>query len=161
MVLAGVAVLAAVAPSTWSWWAVLGAWAVIGAACSAVLTPAGRVVRRSACDADLPAAFAAQFSLSHSSWLLTYPLAGWLAAGTGLPATALVLGAVALTATMAATAIWPAHDPARLEHTHADLPAGHPHLTDARLRGNGWQHGHHYVIDQHHRAWPQLSRAKR
>lgn len=68
-----------------SWTAALAAWAAIGAASSAVLTPGGRVIRRSSTDADLPAAFAAQFSLSHSCWLLTYPLAGWLAAGPAFP----------------------------------------------------------------------------
>ncbi|MFF2198505.1 MFS transporter [Streptomyces sp. NPDC058157] len=154
-VLAGVAGLAAGAPGGGSWWALLGAWAAIGAACSAVLTPGGRVLRRSASDGDLPAAFAAQFSLSHGCWLLTYPLAGWLAAGAGLPVTAAVLGAVALAAALAAAAVWPARDPGHLEHTHADLPADHPHLTGAaRCAGGGWRHDHHYVIDRHHHAWP-------
>ncbi|MFE7414140.1 MFS transporter [Streptomyces laurentii] len=157
VILAAVAVLAAVAPSTWSWWAVLGAWALIGAACSAVLTPGGRVVRRSASDPDLPAAFAAQFSLSHGCWLLTYPLAGWLAAGAGLPVTAAVLGAVALAATLAATALWPAHDPTYLAHTHSDLPAGHPHLAGSRPSPAGPRHAHPYVIDRHHPTWPRLS----
>ncbi|MFF8267015.1 MFS transporter [Streptomyces sp. NPDC016562] len=155
VVLAGVAALTATAPGAWSWPAFLAAWAAVGAACSAVLTPAGRVIRRSTADADLPAAFAAQFSLSHSCWLLTYPLAGWLAAGAGLPLTSLVLGAVALGATAAAAVIWPARDPYRLEHVHPDLPAGHPHLTDARPATDGWRHGHHYVIDRHHPRWPQ------
>ncbi|MGK4585836.1 MFS transporter [Kitasatospora sp. HPMI-4] len=154
-VLAGVAALTAGAGSAWSWAALLAAWALIGAACSAVLTPGGRVVRRSAADEDLPAAFAAQFSLSHSCWLLTYPLAGWLAAGAGLPVTAAVLGAVALAAATGATVLWPAGDPARLDHLHTELPAGHPHLADAHHADGGWHHGHHYVIDQHHRTWPR------
>ena len=158
-VLAAVAAITAAAPGTWSWVAVLAAWAAIGAASSAVLTPGGRVVRRSAADADLPAAFAAQFSLSHGCWLLTYPLAGWLAAGAGLPTTAVVLGAIALAAATTATTTWPARDPARLDHVHADLPAGHPHLTNAGRAAQGWRHGHHYVIDQHHRAWPTQSPA--
>ncbi|MFE4603681.1 MFS transporter, partial [Kitasatospora indigofera] len=92
-VLAVVAAITAAAPGSWAWGALLAAWALIGAAGSAVLTPGGRVIRRSAADADLPAAFAAQFSLSHSCWLLTYPLAGWLAAGAGRPVTAVVLAA--------------------------------------------------------------------
>ncbi|MFD8143706.1 MFS transporter [Streptomyces sp. NPDC059708] len=154
-VLAAVAALAAVAPGSGSWWALLGAWAAIGAACSAVLTPGGRLVRRSTADEDLPAAFAAQFSLSHGCWLLTYPLAGWFAAGAGLPATASALGAIALAAAAAATLIWPARDPERLEHTHADLPADHPHLTGASRAAGGWRHGHPYVIDRHHHTWPQ------
>ncbi|MEW1801658.1 MFS transporter [Streptomyces virginiae] len=154
LVLAAVAVLTATAPGPWSWPALLAAWAAIGAACSAVLTPGGRVIRRSTAEADLPAAFAARFSLSHGCWLLTYPLAGWLAPWAGLPLTAAVLGAVALAATAAAAVIWPVRDPYRLEHVHPDLPPGHPHLADARAAGSGWLHGHHYVIDQHHHRWP-------
>ncbi|MFJ9034492.1 MFS transporter [Streptomyces sp. NPDC102274] len=158
LILAAVAALSATAPSTWSWTAVLLAWAAIGAACSAVLTPGGRLIRRSATDADLPAAFAAQFSLSHSCWLLTYPLAGWLAARAGLPVTAVVLGAIALAATLTATVIWPTRDPARLDHIHNDLPPSHPHLTGARPVDEGWQHRHRYAIDQHHRTWPEAQR---
>ncbi|MEU9144638.1 MFS transporter [Streptomyces sp. NPDC048349] len=154
VVLAAVAVLTARAPDTWSWCAVLAGWAAIGAASCAVLTPGGRVVRRSTADPDLPSAFAARFSLSHGCWLLTYPVAGWLAAGAGLPVTALVLGAVSLAATAAAAVVWPARDPSRLEHVHPDLPPGHPHLADAHPAAGGWRHGHHYVIDRHHHRWP-------
>ncbi|MGW1077499.1 MFS transporter [Streptomyces sp. NPDC002537] len=154
VILAAVAVLTAAAPRARPWAALLASWAAIGAACSAVLTPGGRVVRRSAADPDLPAAFAAQFSLSHSCWLLTYPLAGWLAAGAGLPVTAVVLAAIALAAVAAAAATWPARDPSRLDHIHTALPPGHPHLADARPATDGWRHGHHYVIDSHHHTWP-------
>ncbi|MFF2820370.1 MFS transporter [Kitasatospora cineracea] len=155
-VLAATAAITAAAPGSAAWIALLAAWALIGAASSAVLTPGGRVIRRSATDADLPAAFAAQFSLSHSCWLLTYPLAGWLAAGAGLPVTALVLGAVALAAALGATALWPRHDPDALPHVHTDLPAGHPHLAAARPTPAGaWSHDHRYVIDRDHRHWPQ------
>ncbi|MEU9233751.1 MFS transporter [Streptomyces subrutilus] len=153
-VLAAVAALTATAPGRWSWCAVLAGWAAIGAASCAVLTPGGRVVRRSTADPDLPCAFAARFSLSHGCWLLTYPLAGFLAAWAGLAVTALVLGGVCLAATAAAAAVWPARDPSRLDHVHPDLPADHPHLADARPAADGWRHGHHYVIDRHHHRWP-------
>ncbi|HEY9370536.1 MAG TPA: MFS transporter, partial [Streptomyces sp.] len=155
VVLAVVAALAVSAPDAGAWWAILAAWAAIGAACSAVLTPAGRVIRRSAADADLPAAFAAQFSLSHGCWLLTYPLAGWLGTAAGLPVTAAVLGALVLVAVGVAARTWPRRDPARLDHVHADLPPGHPHLTGALPADAGWRHGHAYVIDRHHRRWPE------
>ncbi|MFD4240385.1 MFS transporter [Streptomyces sp. NPDC058525] len=151
---AAVAVLTARAPDGWSWSGVLAGWAVIGAASCAVLTPGGRVVRRSAAAPDLPRAFAARFALSHGCWLLTYPLAGLLAAGAGLPVTALVLGALSLAAAAAAAAVWPARDPSRLEHVHPDLPPDHPHLAGALPAADGWRHGHHYVIDRHHRHWP-------
>ncbi|WP_404961748.1 MFS transporter [Streptomyces sp. 147326] len=152
--LAAAAAVTSTTPGSWSWPALLAVWAALGAACSAVLTPGGRLIRRSTADADLPAAFAARFSLSHGCWLLTYPLAGWLGAGAGLSPTALVLAAVALASTTAAAVIWPARDPYRLEHVHPDLPPGHPHLADARPSGGGWRHDHHYVIDRHHHRWP-------
>lgn len=154
-ILAGVTALTATGPGAVAWSAVLAAWAAIGAACSAVLTPGGRVIRRSTADADLPAAFAAQFSLSHSCWLLTYPLAGWLAAAAGLPAASAVLAVVALAATVAATALWPARDPSQIEHVHPELPPDHPHLADARPVRGGWRHDHHYVIDRYHHHWPR------
>ncbi|MER5637877.1 MFS transporter [Kitasatospora sp. NPDC002227] len=158
LALAAAAAVTAAPGTGASWAALLGAWALIGAASSAVLTPGGRVVRRSAADADLPAAFAAQFSLSHACWLLTYPLAGWLAAGAGLPVTALTLGALSLAGVLAAAALWPGHDPETLDHVHAELPAGHPHLADAHpATAGGWRHGHHYVIDQHHHSWPSAA----
>ncbi|GAA0599475.1 MFS transporter [Streptomyces crystallinus] len=105
-------VLVAVAATTlapagsWSWAGLLATWAAIGAASSAVLTPGGRLIRRRVPPAGLPAAFAAQFSLSHGCWLLTYPLAGWLAAGAGVPVTAGVLGVISLGAAGAATVVW-------------------------------------------------------
>ncbi|WP_412509857.1 MFS transporter, partial [Roseovarius sp. SYSU LYC5161] len=61
-----------------TWPALLGAWLLVGLGYSAVLTPSGRLLRRSAHAEDRPALFAAQFALSHACWLVTYPLSGWL-----------------------------------------------------------------------------------
>ncbi|WP_438290883.1 MFS transporter [Streptomyces sp. HUAS TT7] len=155
-VLAALSLGTAPAPGAWSWPALLSAWALLGAASSVVLTPAGRLLRRSATTADLPAAFAAQFSLSHSCWLLTYPLAGWLAAGAGLPVAAAALAALALIASAAAVRLWPRRDPAALDHVHPELPADHPHLTGAGPTGDGRRHTHDYRIDQLHRCWPAV-----
>ncbi|MFM9370918.1 MFS transporter [Streptomyces sp. Da 82-17] len=104
-----------------SWPALLVAWCAFGAAGSALLTPTGRLLRRSAPPGELPAVFAAQFSLSHACWLLTYPLAGWLATTAGAAAATWTLGALSLTAATAATRMWPSGDPsttsARRERT--------------------------------------------
>ncbi|MFE5331075.1 MFS transporter [Embleya sp. NPDC056575] len=154
VVLAAVAGVTAAAPNTRSWVLLLVAWAAIGAACSLVLTPAGRVIRRSAGAADLPAAFAAQFSLSHGCWLVTYPLAGWLAAGAGMPVTAMVLGGIALAGVVGAAACRPRRGRTELAHVHRDLPADHPHLVDAVPSAGGWRHRHAHVIDRHHHARP-------
>ena len=69
------------------WPALLVTWALLSLGYSAILTPTGRLLRRSAQSADRPALFAAQFALSHACWLVTYPFAGWLGSAAGIPAT--------------------------------------------------------------------------
>ncbi|MFD0150570.1 MFS transporter [Streptomyces sp. NPDC055721] len=144
----------ALAPGGWSWPGLLALWLVLGAATSAILTPGGRLLRRSARTADLPAAFAARFSLSHACWLLTYPLAGWLAARTGLPASAAVLTGIALLGALTAARLWPRTDPPALEHAHPELPADHPHLAET-ADGRGARHAHDFHIDALHHRWPR------
>ncbi|MEU2547796.1 MFS transporter [Streptomyces roseolus] len=139
---------------TAAWPALLALWLCLGAATSAVLTPGGRLLRRSAAAADLPGLFAARFSLSHGCWLLTYPLAGWLASRAGPAASAAALGVVALAAALAAARLWPRRDPEELAHAHPDLPAGHPHLADAPGGGPVRVHVHAFRIDALHRHWP-------
>ncbi|MFF7178714.1 MFS transporter [Streptomyces sp. NPDC008121] len=133
------------ATADWAWPALLAAWLLLGAAGSAVLTPAGRIVRRSARAADLPAVFAARFSLSHGCWLLAYPLAGWTAARAGLTASAAVLTGVALLAALTAVRLWPRTGPDALEHVHPELAPDHPHLAGADRR-----HAHDFRIDSLH-----------
>ena len=48
--------------------ALLALWFVLGAANAAVMTPVGRILRRSAHAEDRPAIFASQFALSHACW---------------------------------------------------------------------------------------------
>lgn len=86
-------------------------WVLVGLGWAAVETPVGRLVRREVPSEDLPAAFAAQFSLSHACWLVTYPLAGWLGS-VGLGVAAVVLAVVATAGTIVATLLWPS--PARV-----------------------------------------------
>ncbi|SDT81059.1 Predicted arabinose efflux permease, MFS family [Streptomyces sp. TLI_053] len=103
------AVLAAVTTAgggAWRWPALLALWAGLGAAGSLILTPGGRLLRSAVPPADLPAAFAAQFSLTHVCWLLAYPLAGWLGATAGLPAATVALAVLALVSAVLATRAW-------------------------------------------------------
>lgn len=81
-------------------------WLVVGAGWACAEVPVGRLVVRDLPEADRPAAFAAQFSLSHACWLVTYPVAGWLGA-VGLTGAAVVLALVCAGATVAAAALWP------------------------------------------------------
>jgi H+ antiporter protein len=134
VMLAGAALLAAAtltaaALPDFGW--LLPLWFVLGLGYSMAQTPSGRLLRRSANPEDRPALFAAQFALSHACWLIAYPLAGWAGAALGLPATAVILAALAAAAIAIALAIWPADDPEVVEHSHADLPPGHPHLAKA------------------------------
>jgi H+ antiporter protein len=147
-------VLLAFAVATWSgtigWPALLITWTLLGIGYSAVQTPTGRLLRRSAQAEDRPALFAAQFALSHACWLLTYPLAGWLGREVGIAMTLAVLGLVTLIGFGLAAWLWPAHDPEEIAHAHPDLPPDHPHLREHRDQG----HAHAFTIDDLHRRWP-------
>ena len=81
-------------------------WAVLGCGFSIAQTPTGRLLRRSASAEDRPALFAAQFALSHSCWLITYPLAGQIGARVSLSSAYLILGAIALLGLGAAMVLW-------------------------------------------------------
>lgn len=151
--------------------ALLPVWFTLGIGASLIQTPAGRLLRGSAASADRPALFSAQFALSHACWLLAYPLAGWLGSAVG-PSTAFtVLALIAAAGTTAALALWPADDPAELEHRHAPMEHGHLHVHGEHHQHahEGWEgpephshphrhgpvrHSHRFVIDTHHPIWP-------
>ncbi|ROR65812.1 MFS transporter [Agrococcus jenensis] len=97
------------------WALLLPLWALLGAGNAAILTASSRLVRRNASTEERPAAFAAQFALSHACFIITYPLAGIVGAALGLSWTALLLAAIAAIATVAAAALW---------RTRALVPAG-------------------------------------
>ncbi len=149
LMIAGLSVLAwLVSTAGLTWPQLLGAWFAVGIGYSGALTPSGRLLRRSSHPEDRPALFAAQFTLSHACWLVTYPLAGWLMTAFG-PVTALSgLSAVAACGAVLAMCLWPSADPVAVSHRHDDLPRDHPHL-----RGTG-DHVHPYIIDDLHRRWP-------
>jgi MFS family permease len=149
----------ALGPFVTSWAGLLPVWALLGLGSGLVLTPSGRLLRRSAHAGDRPALFAAQFALSHACWLLTYSLAGRLGAAIGLGATFALLVVVAGLGLAAAAILWPAADPQEVEHDHADLPPEHPHWhvePGSPLVGpEGFRHRHAYVIDDLHPRWPR------
>ncbi|MER7010708.1 MFS transporter [Saccharopolyspora sp. NPDC000359] len=157
----GVGALVAVAASlpgqgAWRWPALLVAWGLLGAAGALVLTPAGRLLRRSADGSRRSALFAADYALSHGCWLVTYPLAGWLTTTWGNVWTAAVLAALAAAATTVAARLWPTGDLAAREHDH-DLPPDHDHIQDAQLVAatGAWRHSHPYRLDDNHHTWPR------
>ena len=155
----GLTVMAAVfAAGGISWPVVLGGWLFLGIAYSMSVTPAGRLLRRSANADDRPAVFAAQFALSHGCWLIAYPLAGQVGAGRGQAAAFGALAVVAAIGTATALRLWPASDPDQLAHRHDNLPDDHPHLRTAHAQAGSAIHD--FVIDDLHTQWPKRSADK-
>ncbi len=107
-------VLAAYAGAAgWPGWnAFLALWALAGMSYAAILTPSGRLLRRSGDASERPSLFVAQFALSHACWLVTYPLAGWVGGAFGLPAALGLLGAIGIAAAGTAAGVWPKCPPA-------------------------------------------------
>ncbi|MEX0286601.1 MAG: MFS transporter [Paracoccaceae bacterium] len=132
-----------------SWEALLVVWLLMGIGFSTVLTPSGRLLRRSSHAEDRPAIFAAQFALSHACWLVTYPLSGWLMTRFGAAPTMFALTALGLVALGVAVLVWPARTRDPVQHSHDDLPLDHPHLNGQRA------HAHAVIIDDLHPRWPQ------
>jgi MFS family permease len=137
-----------------SWPMLLLVWLLCGLCYSAILTPSGRLLRRSAHSEDRPALFAAQFALSHACWLVAYPLSGLLFESAGLGLTMFLLGGLACLVTLAGMFLWPAGESPVLEHSHENMPADHPHLREAGVRTGTHSHRHRFVIDDEHRVWP-------
>ena len=92
------------------WTFLLGVWLFVGLGYASVLTPSGRLLRRSAQPEDRPTLFAAQFALSHACWLVTYPLSGWLMTVYGAAVALLILSALAVAGLAAALYLWPSDD---------------------------------------------------
>jgi H+ antiporter protein len=90
-----------------TWPVFISLWFVLGMSMSALATPMGQVIRRNVADEELGSVFAAQFSLSHACYMLTYPLAGWCGAALGLGWTSLLLALIAGFALIAAANVWP------------------------------------------------------
>ena len=147
MVLSLLVLAAEVAALGLDWPFLLGAWLLVGLGYSAVLTPSGRLLRRSAHAEDRPALFAAQFALSHACWLVTYPLSGWLMTQFGPVVALVLLAALAGIGALTALRLWPSGDPDTFEHTHDNLPLDHPHLHGAR------RHAHPFIVDEEHPRW--------
>lgn len=138
----------------WGWSVLLPLWFAVGASYAGLVTPGGRLLRRSTSHAHLPEIFAAQFSLSHACWLLTYPLAGWMGARAGLDAAFLALTVLCIVGVIAARLAWSEADEAVIAHAHPDLADDHPHLVE---HGQGDDHRHPALIDELHARWPGRS----
>ncbi|MET8747744.1 MFS transporter [Streptomyces sp. NPDC004728] len=108
--------------ATWTGTAIV--WTVIGIGMALIITPTGNVLRASVGRNAIPEAFAAQFSLSHLAWLITYPIAGWLGTSAGFTLAWSVLAVLAGAGATGALILWPRHD-GRVVTTAPATPAGH------------------------------------
>lgn len=107
LVTLGVALAAAVAVLRPSWIVLLAVWVLLGVGTSMINTPSARLLRRAATDDTRSYLFTAQFSLSHACFIIGYPVAGWVGAIAGQPASAAVLAILATLSTVAAFRLWP------------------------------------------------------
>ncbi len=147
-------------------------WFAIGFGISIITTSSGLLLRVSSNNMDQPAVFAAQFSLSHACWLVAYPLSAYLATQIGVVDAMLILSGLAIIAILALLFVWPASDPLVVPHKHGNLMHDHFHAHDelhdldmAKMTRNydvasmphthfNQTHSHPFVIDEHHRRWP-------
>lgn len=94
-----------------AWVLMLLMWALLGAGTSMINTPSARLLRRAATDSTRSYLFTAQFSLSHACFIITYPVAGWVGAAAGQPASAFILAVLATLGAIAALRLWTAGSP--------------------------------------------------
>ncbi|WP_422049173.1 MFS transporter [Shimia sp.] len=132
-----------------SWIGFLAIWLCAGLLYSAVMTPSGRLLKRSAHSEDRTAVFTAHFALSHACWLIAYPLAGWTATAGSQALSLGALSLIGLVSVWIGLRLW-RPSTADMPHEHPDLPPDHPHLKEHGAR----KHAHAIVIDDYHHAWP-------
>lgn len=101
-----------------SWLGTGAIWFFIGIGMALIITPTGSILRSHAPAGQLPEVFAAQFSLSHLAWLLTYPIAGWTAVHYGFPITWSILGTLALLSTSITLIVWKRERSQHMQYRH-------------------------------------------
>jgi MFS family permease len=81
-------------------------WSLMGFGAGLAMTPVGRVITRASSPDQRTEVFAAQYALSHVSWLVLYPLVGALAGMFSLPVAFGILCLIALAGLVSAHFIW-------------------------------------------------------
>ena len=81
-------------------------WGMMGFGTALSMTPVGRVITRAADSSHRAELFAAQYALSHSSWLVLYPLVGFLMGAFAFASAFALLALLALIATAITYFIW-------------------------------------------------------
>jgi MFS family permease len=86
-------------------------WFSLGFGGTLAATPAGALLRRTGGPADRGPIYGTQFFLANACQLLTFPLAGWLAARGGADAAFVMLAVLAVVSVVAAAKTWPGDAP--------------------------------------------------
>lgn len=81
-------------------------WGLMGFGAGLAMTPVGRVITRASLPQHRAEVFAAQYALSHVSWLVLYPLVGLLASALSLSLVFVLLCLVAAAGLVIAYLIW-------------------------------------------------------
>ena len=89
-----------------SWSALIIIWITTGIGYSSVLTPIGRIIRKSSDGSDFSQLYAAQFSLSHACWLVMYPFSGWVMTIYGSIFSLIAVASIILISTVIAFYSW-------------------------------------------------------
>lgn len=125
-----------------SWPLTAAVWAVIGGGMAMIITPTGRVLRGSVEPNAIPEVFAAQFSLSHLAWLVTYPIAGWVATSAGFLTAWWILAGLAIIGAVAAVALWRPEPGLEVVAPVDDAAAGQGAVDAAPERADAAPHRH-------------------
>ena len=143
-----VGLFAGVFLTSYNW--LLALWFMLGIGYSVSQTPTGRLIRKSAGSENRTALFAAQFAFSHSCWLITYPLVGWLSSHLGTIQAFLPMAILALVALVTAAVVWKKETDIPHIHSHDDLSADHEHFANF---GKDGDHSHAFIYDDLHMDW--------
>ena len=111
------------------------------------MTPAGRLLRRSAGAADRAAVFAS-VRLAAPVLAPDVPARRMARLVRRIAPTALVLATLTLSGGVLASSFWPAAEAEHVSHGHPDLPPDPP-----QLRGHPPVHAHSYILDDLHPRW--------
>lgn len=88
------------------WWMLAAVWFGLGIVSSLIGTPTARLLRRNSDQSNRTSVFAAQFSLSHACFVLTYLTAGLVGSRAGTGYAALVLAGIGVAATAVTLRVW-------------------------------------------------------
>lgn len=173
-----VALLLGAVINTWylSYSALFPIWFLLGACNALILIPSANLVRLSCHESDRNDFFAANFSLTHGMWLITYLLAGLGGSFFNITAIFIILAAISALATSYAVMTWKANEQTSLVHTHTEFTHEHWHIHDEhhqhehsdgehsdidpqqphrhRHTHKSLTHRHTFFIDEHHLNWP-------